>query len=565
MLAAVGAALMVAAPASALSPSTFESTDGNLVLDADGKKDWCVERPLVGLCDDDKRAPSFKRGNDLPSGQGDDSFGEGTKEDTAVPTVVDGSIPPNKSDLLRFYVANENVGSSPFLYLAWVRANTLGSANMDFEFNKLRTLSSNGKTPVRSAGDMLITFDFAAGGNVVKLGLHRWVTAGDPATVCEADNAVPCWGKRRDLNGSGAADGSVNNGFSTFDPIANQQVVDQGFGEAAIDLTKALALGPGQCDAFGSAYLKSRSSTSFTAATKDFVPPTGVDINLCQPATVNVKKVSPSGTGLGGAVFELYRDNGTAPGTLDAGDTKLGTSVTDSNGDCDFAPLTGTGTIALILHEVSPPNGYTGAPDQAFGVTFTATAQTITKQFVDQPVPGRIHIQKRDDAGNALAGARFTAFKDVAPLKAAQTDPIRPGAEDTTASGNCLTGADGVCEITGLPPETSYWVVETTTPAGYQTAPPQYATLGIGPRANEGPFFALNFVDPRRHRVVVIVCHEGMDTLDPSPVTISGVTKTSLATPPAGFTQKQLCDAGGASFGSRSHGTLTASVAIPGH
>jgi hypothetical protein len=122
-----------------------------------------------------------------------------------------------------------------------------------------------------------------------------------------------------------------------------------------------------------------------------------------------------------------------------------------------------------------------------------------------------------------------------------------------------------VCEITGLAPQTSYWVVETTTPAGYQTAPPQYATLGLGQRPNEGPFFALTFVDPRLHRVVVVVCHEGTDTLHPSQVTLGGVTKTSIGTPPPGVTQKQLCDAGGASFGGRTHGTTSGSVTIPGH
>ena len=62
---------------------------------------------------------------------------------------------------------------------------------MDFEFNKVKTPSANGKTPVRSAGDMLVTFDFASGGNVVRLGLHRWVTTGAAATVCEASNSCP--------------------------------------------------------------------------------------------------------------------------------------------------------------------------------------------------------------------------------------------------------------------------------------------------------------------------------------------------------------------------------------
>src|SRR4051794_14367375 len=185
------AALIIAVPTLAVGGSLFESKDGNLVVNVAGDKDW-------------QNAPNLARGDDLPTGQTDDSFGQGTKEDDAVPTVTDGSIPNNKSDLLRFYVSNETVGSTPFLYLAWVRANTLGTANMDFEFNKTRALSSNGKTPVRSAGDVLVTFDFASSGNQLHLGLHRWVTSGD-SSLCGSANSTPCWGKVRDLNSSGAA------------------------------------------------------------------------------------------------------------------------------------------------------------------------------------------------------------------------------------------------------------------------------------------------------------------------------------------------------------------------
>ncbi len=42
------------------------------------------------------------RQSDGPTGQSDDSFGNGTKEDMPVPSVVDASIPNNKSDLLNF-------------------------------------------------------------------------------------------------------------------------------------------------------------------------------------------------------------------------------------------------------------------------------------------------------------------------------------------------------------------------------------------------------------------------------------------------------------------------------
>src|SRR5215216_4761880 len=79
---------------------------------------------------------------DKASGSGDDSFGEGTKEDTAVPTVVSGSIPPNKSDLLNFgvYLESQNDGDR-FLNLFWHRVQEpQGTTNMDFEFNQSKQI-----------------------------------------------------------------------------------------------------------------------------------------------------------------------------------------------------------------------------------------------------------------------------------------------------------------------------------------------------------------------------------------------------------------------------------------
>src|SRR6266542_4504345 len=137
-----------------LTGSTFEGNDGNLIVNTAGNTDW-------------ENAPNRVRGDDLASGRGDNSFGQGTKEDDPNVSVVTGSIPPQKSDLTRFYVASEFASSSNFLYLAWERSNVLGSANMDFEINKLTqpNLTTTGqKALVRTAGDLLITFDFTNGG-----------------------------------------------------------------------------------------------------------------------------------------------------------------------------------------------------------------------------------------------------------------------------------------------------------------------------------------------------------------------------------------------------------------
>src|SRR5215213_9683539 len=94
-------------PEVSLPGSDFEiDTNANLkVDDAAPSIDW------AGVTESRKA--------DAPTGNSDDSFGQGTKEDTAVPTVVDGSIPPNKSDLLTFGVYLETTASGEFLHLFW--------------------------------------------------------------------------------------------------------------------------------------------------------------------------------------------------------------------------------------------------------------------------------------------------------------------------------------------------------------------------------------------------------------------------------------------------------------
>lgn len=209
-----------------LAGSTFDAADGNLVVDGN-ETDWATALPTLSV------------GIDLPTGTGDNSFGQGTKEDSPVPTVVSGSIPNNKSDLQRFYVANEKVAGKEYLYLAWERVqDPSGTTNMDFEFNQSKTKSANGVTPVRTAGDILIKYDLSRGGTSPTLGYHVWLTSGSAAD-CEASNALPCWGKAQSL--AGYFEGSINGG-AVSDPIAPnapRTLSARTFGEAAINLTDA--------------------------------------------------------------------------------------------------------------------------------------------------------------------------------------------------------------------------------------------------------------------------------------------------------------------------------------
>lgn len=276
-----------------LTGTTFAGGDGNLKASPTtfGSTDW---ENVTGL----------NAGFDLPSGSGDNSFGNGTKEDNPAVTVGTGSIPNNKSDLTRFYEASSiGTNGDDFLNLAWARNNSLGTANMDFEINQATTpnLGAAGQHTInRTAGDLLVTYDFTNGGGKPTLGLLFWLTAaaGNTAGQCFSANTLPCWGNHVTLNGSDSI-GAVNN----LDPVTDtlfsgsanylNPVPALQFGETSIDLTTAGVFPPGTCEAFGSAFLKSRASASFTAEVKDFVAPVPVSISNC--GSITIRKVTQNG------------------------------------------------------------------------------------------------------------------------------------------------------------------------------------------------------------------------------------------------------------------------------
>jgi hypothetical protein len=387
-----------------LEGSFFEiDTDANLVLNSGGlTKDWATVAEI--------------RQEDPFTGSDDDAFGQGSKEDTPVPSPITGSIPPNKSDLKFFGVYQEGSSSSGFLNLFWSRVqDPSGTTNMDFEFNQSTTLSSNGVTPVRTAGDMLIQYDLSQGGTNPVLFLSRWVTSGS-SSQCEASNTVPCWGTRVSLSATDDASGSINtsaiaagnsDGLGAQDPRT--------FGEAQIDLSAIFD--PDICQSFGSAYLKSRSSDSFTAAMKDFIAPVPVNISNC----------------------------------------------------------------------------------------------------------GKVRINKKNDANQALPGAQFELFKDNAPLGG----PAPHGNEDIATGQTCTTDPSGTCLIDNVL-QGQYWVVETVTPAGHDTA----ADVNINVPADQE--VTVNLVDPRQRGAILITKtrkHAALGSGDHPHAgvnfTVNGVTKAT--------------------------------------
>jgi hypothetical protein len=237
---------------------------------------------------------------DRPTGQQDDSYKGGVKEDTACPGEVTGSIPNNKSDLKTYLTYTEGEDGGPgFLNLGWIRVNDpSGTTLMDFELNQSSTPCAVGPNVIRTTGDLLIEYAIDQGGAVATITAREWNgTAWGPATPLPGDaigtiNLVPIPAAQTDGN--------------SLTPLAPRT-----FGEMSLDLD--FIFDPGTCESFGSSMLKSRSSDAFNSQLKDFIRPIPVNITNCGNVIIR-KQTDPDGET---ALFDYDKSFPTDPASDD--------------------------------------------------------------------------------------------------------------------------------------------------------------------------------------------------------------------------------------------------------
>ena len=460
----------------ALSGTTFEGADGDLAAGAG--TDWSS---LVG-------SPVLHVGRDEPTGQTDDSLRG--KEDDVVPGIDFGSIPSNKSDLLRFYVSHERVGqpgsAHDFLYLGWVRGDTLGTANMDFEFNQSNVLTSNGRTVERTPGDMLITYGFTGSGGQVSLGLSRWTATGP----CESAPSAPCWGPVMPL--TGFAEGAVNQTAPAYDPVAGISTPALTFGEAAIDLTAAGVFPADACVSFGRGLVKSRSSNSFSASLKDFIRPIDVSVTNCGTVTIRKNAVPndaqrfsfSSSPELGVSGFDLD-DDGNETNALPSArsfmrrfDSAVSIAEATQSG-WDLTDLTCTG----------------GGMPQRDG------AGSLTGAFTASPAPG----QTVDCTFTNTKRGRIRIFQSVAPAGDPQVFDFQlSGGPDALSSAFSLAGGSPAFDTGAVRPGT-YSIVQANPGAAWDLTS---ATCDDGSPVTAvsvapGELVTCTFTDVKRGQIVV--------------------------------------------------------------
>jgi Prealbumin-like fold domain len=286
-LAAGGLSLGLLEASATLPGSTFEAHDGNQVVNTAGNTDWAALNA--------EQTANLSTGPDLLSGQTDNSFGNGTKTDDLDVTVGLGSIPNNKADLGNSYITSEDIGGDTYLYLGVTRVTTSGTVNLDIEVNQEAQpdLTTPGpKTLVREGNgidddipdDVLIGYDFQGGSQRPTLTFRRWNSASE---TWSAPVAI-----------------SADNGEAEVNrvPITNVLAVPPSpvnapaftFGEAAINLTGLGLIEEGDCSPFSSAYVKSRASSAFTSAVKDFIAPQDINLDNCGTLVIE-KQTVPDG------------------------------------------------------------------------------------------------------------------------------------------------------------------------------------------------------------------------------------------------------------------------------
>jgi hypothetical protein len=538
-----------------LSGSTFAGGDGNLLTSPTtfGTTDW-------------QNVSGLNKGIDLPSGGTDNSFGQGTKEDNANVSVVTGSIPPQKSDLTRFYEASEFANNSNYLYLGWERTNNLGSANMDFEINQKTQpdLTSTGaKTLDRTAGDLLVTFDFTNGGGRPTLALLFWVTSGS-TNQCFSSNSLPCWGNKVTLNGTNSI-GAVNNLDAVTDPIgpnATRSIGALQFGEAAINLTAAGVFPTGTCAAFGSAFLKSRSSASFPAEVKDFVAPIPVNISNCGQVTI-VKNTDPRN------IDQNFSYTSTIPNTPSGSTTPTcTTNPTPDTTPTSFTLNDGSGKANTEDCTNVPAGSYTvteGAEPANFSLkslTCTATgtgssgSQDATNAFkanITVAPNGHVTCTYVNKASGAILVTKTAKNHNSGD---GNQHPLA-GATFTVNGVSHVTDANGQACFDGLTIGTEYTVTETSAPTGYSIdTASKKVTPTSGASCSSGTPDGVSFTDSPLTDVVAKATSEVPGATN-SKITCVDASNANIGNSPKGFSDPVEVDANGLK-----PGTYTCTIVI---
>src|SRR2546422_5045800 len=323
------------------------------------------------------------------TGSTDDAFGQGSKEnDQSTWSCITGSAPA-KDDLVNEISIN---GAPPvageiafrffpvsgvqkqFLYADWSRLSNNGDAHIDYEFNQAdpstNPVPSCPQLPLRTPGDFVISFDTQFGGAIINVSAFTW--NGTTFAPLSLGSQGALW------------DAAVNAAPS----IAGLTVTGTNlFGELALNVSDTIGTIP--CNKVLFVSMKTRSSTSLSAALQDRTKVKPVNFTVINPAGANA-----SGNAFAASVQDtLLGINQTLPAA---------TPVTCAQGVCSSQSGAGsTSNSNQVLSVAVPPPGGGDLQANVLSASSTSTVDSTTNTATDTGVA--------ETAGVNLVGGLVTA------------------------------------------------------------------------------------------------------------------------------------------------------------
>jgi hypothetical protein len=487
MLAVAAAAALFVAGASAVvsnSPSGFESSDGNMVLDnTDGlHTDWNC---FVGSGGFQPGTPNSKcnvtagatqtwaDGGTTSVGTSEFQFKSGTKFDDPCVTINTGSSPPKDewTNIAEYLEAAPN--KDLYFYGASIRPVVNGNSSGNVYFSQ----TTNG---CHTPGDILFGFNFLNGGGTPSIHALEWLPSGSTLPCFLSSSSPPCWGNDKPL-ASQFFEGTVNpNQINGSDNGINGQTLPaNAFAEFGINITGALKnLGVTNIPCFANQTWVSRSSGSSFSSN-----PGDVEV-VSRPTCGNITIIKHTLNGAGNRTgvdqtFGYTTTGGLSPSTFTLNDaagtdnaantqayTKLGIgnySVTEGAEPANFA------FVSLTCKN----NGTTDnsvVSGETVNIPLKANDSWVCT-YVNQQQLGAIKITKTGKdknctaAGTPTIGNGTCTGNAVAALSGGVFS-VKDAGGHAVSGSPATTGSDGTVCIGNLPFGT-YSVQETGAPSGY--------------------------------------------------------------------------------------------------
>jgi hypothetical protein len=295
---------------------------------------------------------------------------------------------PAKDDISNSYVYTKFVNGEKLLYVGVEREDPSGDSHIDFEFfQEDVALDHDPPCPIKQCGftkdnkdgDILVNMDFSRGGGFGTLSVrkrkeslnnHYELLETLTGEGCTNDDAV-CG-----FNNGGAIDGGVWDNFDNHGAIITTLQTNS-FTEFALNITKLVSDAP----CFASVEVKTRSSTSFTAALKDF------SLHGFEPCLATAATEIHQGASVGATHTGTNYDGGSLPSPATVHDKAIITGVLGQptpTGNVVFKRFTtidctGTSTDETVaLSEMSAPTSSVPGKAAAESSTFVKTTGTLS-------------------------------------------------------------------------------------------------------------------------------------------------------------------------------------------